>query len=43
MHELSFTRQSRNTTIENILNFYRIHIPDFSQIKSLEVLKEVFF
>jgi len=42
MEELSFSRQSRNETLENILNFYRIHIPDFPQIKSLEVLKSVF-
>lgn len=42
MTELLFTRQSRFATLENILNFYRIHIPNFPQITSLEVLKSIF-
>jgi DNA repair protein RecO (recombination protein O) len=42
MNELLFSRTSRKITLENLLDFYRIHIPDFPQIKSLEVLKDVF-
>ncbi|MCL1868110.1 MAG: DNA repair protein RecO [Paludibacter sp.] len=42
MSEISFSRASRKTTLENLLDFYRIHIPDFPQIKSLEVLTDVF-
>ncbi|MDR1653232.1 MAG: DNA repair protein RecO [Prevotellaceae bacterium] len=40
--ELHFNRKTRNATLENLLDFYRVHLPDFPQIKSVEVLKEVF-
>lgn len=42
INELAFSRQSRKATLENLLVFYRIHILDLPQIKSLEVLKDIF-
>ncbi|MDO5446273.1 MAG: DNA repair protein RecO [Prevotellaceae bacterium] len=32
----------RNDKVEDLLTYYRRHLPEFPQLKSLEVLKEVF-
>lgn len=42
MHLYTMSRIDRNRCIEVILNYYRIHIPDFPDIKSLDILTEVF-
>ena len=42
MHLLKLSRTQRNTILEQIFLFYRLHIPEFSNIKSLEVLKQIF-
>lgn len=42
MHLYTMSRFDRNRCIEVILNYYRIHIPDFPDMKSLDILKEVF-
>ncbi len=37
-----FTRQERNDVVDRLLDYYRIHTTNFGDIKSLEVLREVF-
>jgi DNA repair protein RecO (recombination protein O) len=41
MHLFHMNRQQRNRCIEVALLFYRIHLPDFPDLRSLEVLKEL--
>ena len=42
MHLFSFNRQQRVRCLEVLNDFYRIHIPSFPQLRSLDVLKELF-
>jgi len=42
MHVLKLSRTQRQTILEQIMLFYHLHIPDFTNIKSLEVLKQIF-
>jgi len=42
MHLLKLSRAQRQTILEQILLFYKLHLPEFSNIKSLEVLKQIF-
>src|SRR5574344_82121 len=42
MHLYTMSRNERNRCIEVILNYYRLHIPDFQEMKSLSVLTEIF-
>ena len=44
MHLFSFSRKERVTVIERIIEYYRLHLTEFSAvgIGSLEVLKELF-
>jgi DNA repair protein RecO (recombination protein O) len=42
MHVYRFNRQQRQRSLEVLLDYYRIHIPQFPQLKSLEVLVELF-
>lgn len=42
MHVYRFNRQQRQRCLEVLLDYYRIHIPQFPQLKSLEVLAELF-
>jgi len=42
MHLLKLSRTQRHTILEQILLFYKLHLPEFSNIKSLEVLKQIF-
>ena len=37
-----FSRQDRITIIRHILEYYRLHIPDFPEIKSLPILQSLF-
>ncbi len=37
-----FSRQERNLIIEHILEYYRLHLPDFPEIKSLAVIRSLF-
>ncbi|MEA3504640.1 MAG: DNA repair protein RecO C-terminal domain-containing protein, partial [Bacteroidota bacterium] len=39
---IKLTSLQRNVMIDNLLAFYKLHIPNFSEIKSREVLKVVF-
>jgi len=38
----SFSNEQRRNLLEILLAYYRLHIPGFNDIKSLDVLKEVF-
>lgn len=42
MHFFVFSRQERITIIEKMLEYYRLHLYDFPQLKSLDVLHELF-
>lgn len=42
MHLYKLSRSDRNTIVENLLVYYRLHVYDFPSLKSLEVLRELF-
>jgi len=42
MQLLKLSRIQRNAILEQILLFYRLHLPEFTTVKSLEVLKQIF-
>lgn len=42
MHLFAMSRQERNRCVELILGFYRLHLPNFPELKSWDVLKELF-
>ena len=37
-----FSRQERARIIHRILEYYRLHLPDFPEIKSLSVMQSLF-
>jgi DNA repair protein RecO (recombination protein O) len=42
MHLFRMSRQDRRRLLEVALLYYRLHLPDFPELKSLAVLEEVF-
>ena len=42
MYLFGMSRVERNRCLEIIHDYYRLHVPDFPELKSLEVLKELF-
>jgi len=42
MHLYTMSREERNRCIEVMMSYYRLHIPDFPEMKSLPVLRELF-
>lgn len=42
MEQLRLTRQQRSTLLDMLLLFMQMHIPEMGQLKSIEVLKELF-
>ena len=42
MHLFSMNRLERNHCLDVIIAYYRLHLPDFPELKSLSVLKELF-
>ena len=42
MHELSLNRELRGMYLAILIEYYRLHIPDFPKPKSLDILKELF-
>ena len=42
MTEIKLSRQQREKLLEDIVSYYRFHLPDFHEIHSLEVLKTLF-
>ena len=42
MHLFVMSRADRSRCVDIILTYYRLHFPDFKELKSLAVLKELF-
>ena len=42
MHALSLNRELRGVYLAILIEYYRLHIPDFPKLKSLDILKELF-
>lgn len=42
MHAFKFNHVERGQLLKQIIQYYRIHLPDFPTIKSLEVLQEMY-
>lgn len=42
MHLCAMTRDERNRCTEVILEYYRLHVPDFPALRSLDVLRQLF-
>ena len=42
MHLYRMSRDERNRLLETILAYYRIHLPGFKELKSVDVLRELF-
>lgn len=42
MHLFKMNRQDRNRLLSLINDYYRLHLPDFPELNSLQVLKEIF-
>lgn len=42
MHLLSLNRELRGTYLATLTTYYRLHIPDFPHLRSMDVLKELF-
>lgn len=42
MHLFRMTRAERNRMTDIIIRYYELHLPDFHELKSLDVVKEIF-
>ncbi|MCH3994354.1 MAG: DNA repair protein RecO [Prevotella sp.] len=42
MDNLTFSHDERNQATEMILHYYRLHVPDFPELKSFEILKQLY-
>ncbi len=42
MHLLALSRTERNHIVETIIRYYSLHVPDFPELRSLSVLRELF-
>ncbi|MCR5130345.1 MAG: DNA repair protein RecO [Prevotella sp.] len=42
MHLFHLTREERQRCVETILTYYRLHVPNFPELKSLGVLQELY-
>ncbi len=42
IHTLSYSKKQRNGILEQLIGYYRLHLTEFGQIKSLEVLQTLF-
>ena len=42
MHVFKMSHNDRNRIVDVLLNFYRLHIPGFPELKSLDILKQLF-
>ena len=42
MHLFKFSREQRNRILDVILSYYRLHIPGFPEMKSLDVLRRLY-
>ncbi len=41
MHLFRMTRSERNRCLDTITDFYRMHLPDFGELKTLDILREM--
>jgi DNA repair protein RecO (recombination protein O) len=41
MHLFRFSRQDRNRITDVLLQYYKLHLPDFPEMKSLAVLQQL--
>jgi DNA repair protein RecO (recombination protein O) len=41
MHLFRMNHQQRNRCIEVAMQYYRLHLPDFPELRSLDVLQEL--
>lgn len=41
MHLFAINRSQRNRCLEIIMHYYQLHVPDFPELRSLQVLREV--
>lgn len=42
MQNLTYTRQKRHKLLEGLVEYYKLHIPDFQGVHSLEILQSLF-
>ena len=42
MHLFPMSREQRNRLLDVIVSYYRLHIPSFPEMKSLEVLRNLY-
>lgn len=42
MHLFKMSHEERNRCLDVVLDFYRLHVPDFGELKSLQVLRDMF-
>lgn len=42
MHLFRFSREQRSLVLDKLTDYYRMHIPEFPELKSLDVLRAVF-
>ncbi len=42
MHTLSYSKEQRNNILGQLIGYYRLHLTEFGQIKSLDVLQTLF-
>lgn len=42
MHQVKISRDIRNQALQNILDFYKIHVPEFGTVQSLAILQLLF-
>jgi len=42
MHRFALSHNERNRCTQLAINFYRLHIPDFPELKSFDVLRQVY-
>ena len=42
MHLFHMSRDERNRCTEFILTYYRLHVPNFPELRSLQVLQEIY-
>jgi DNA repair protein RecO (recombination protein O) len=42
MHQLALTRQTRIKLLENLIEYYRLHVPEFKGLQSMSILQSLF-
>lgn len=42
MHLFRFTRVERQAILKYLITYYRLHLPNFGELKTLEIMKELF-